>query len=108
VNAGRVVLDKRGFLPAQTPISGAGLRRIDRWPKPAVFSKTGSEINNTNGLKQRQNAKREMRRMIDLATRGQLKSGVITSMGKILQVKLESGHITARAYNPLEVEILPP
>jgi hypothetical protein len=38
---------------------------------------------------------------------GQLKSGIITSVGEMLQVKLANGHTTARAYEPLEVEILP-
>lgn len=36
---------------------------IERAPKPVVFSKAWREINTINGLKQRQNASRKMRRM---------------------------------------------
>ena len=69
VNVGQAARGKHGFPPAQIPISGAGLRRLVRWPKPAAFSKAWCEINNVNGLKPRQNICHKMRRMNNLTIR---------------------------------------
>src|ERR1017187_718604 len=77
VNVGQAARGKHGFPPAQIPISGAGLRRLVRWPKPAAFSKAWCEINNVNGLKPRQNICHKMRRMNNLTIRD--RSGDLTA-----------------------------
>lgn len=56
----------------ETCISGAGLRRFLRWPKPIIFSRAWSESNDINALKQRQNHDTKMHRMDNLTARAKL------------------------------------